>query len=270
MDSYKSFAEKKHELPAVDNFQEAQHPEIAPDQAKELSENTPGGLRELATLERHKAEGRMHAMLNRAEEEVVGHVVSERADSRPRGHSLFRKILVALDNSPSGRLIYEHALELATLHHSTLLLLHVLSYEDDGFENAPPSASGNFYTFIGEAGFEQYLEARERARSCAASRLDSLIDEARQAGVAAESVLETGSPERVIRRWAEEWGPDLIILGRRGHSGLSELFLGSVSNYVLHHVPCPVLVLQGERLDQNAAQAGASSESLPVEGAPVS
>lgn len=34
-------------------------------------------------------------------------------------------------------------------------------------------------------------------------------------------------------------------MGRRGHKGLSEILLGSVSNYVVHHAPCSVLVLQG-------------------------
>ena len=43
---------------------------------------------------------------------------------------------------------------------------------------------------------------------------------------------------------AISWQADLIIMGRRGRTGLSELFLGSVSNYVLHHAPCAVLVVQ--------------------------
>jgi nucleotide-binding universal stress UspA family protein len=33
-------------------------------------------------------------------------------------------------------------------------------------------------------------------------------------------------------------------MGRRGRTGLSELFLGSVSNYVTHHAPCSVLTLK--------------------------
>ncbi|MGF1673753.1 MAG: universal stress protein, partial [Rivularia sp. (in: cyanobacteria)] len=37
---------------------------------------------------------------------------------------------------------------------------------------------------------------------------------------------------------------DLIVVGRHGRTGLSEFFLGSVSNYVLHHAPCSVLTIQ--------------------------
>ncbi|MGQ9872468.1 universal stress protein [Leptodesmis sp.] len=39
-------------------------------------------------------------------------------------------------------------------------------------------------------------------------------------------------------------GADLILIGNRGHTGLKELFLGSASNYVLHHAPCSVLTVK--------------------------
>lgn len=48
----------------------------------------------------------------------------------------------------------------------------------------------------------------------------------------------------MICELARNWNADLIILGRRGRTGLSELLLGSVSNYVLHHAPCSVLTVQ--------------------------
>ncbi|WP_442949349.1 universal stress protein [Nostoc sp.] len=42
------------------------------------------------------------------------------------------------------------------------------------------------------------------------------------------------------------WGADLIVLGRRGLKGFAELLAGSVSNHVVHHSPCSVLVVQGQ------------------------
>jgi len=61
--------------------------------------------------------------------------------------------------------------------------------------------------------------------------------------VDAEFTQNTGSPGRVICEIAKAWQADLIILRRRGYSGLTEMLLGSVSNYVLHHAPCSIHVV---------------------------
>jgi nucleotide-binding universal stress UspA family protein len=43
---------------------------------------------------------------------------------------------------------------------------------------------------------------------------------------------------------AKSWQADLIVLGRRGLKGISEIFLGSVSNYIVHQALCSVLIVQ--------------------------
>ncbi|MGF1491191.1 MAG: universal stress protein [Microcoleaceae cyanobacterium] len=52
------------------------------------------------------------------------------------------------------------------------------------------------------------------------------------------------NPAAEICRQADDWGADLIIVGRHGRTGLAEAFMGSVSNYVVHHAHCSVLVVQ--------------------------
>jgi len=47
----------------------------------------------------------------------------------------------------------------------------------------------------------------------------------------------------MICELAIDWNADLIMMGRRGRSGIAEFFLGSVSNYVLHHAPCSVQIV---------------------------
>jgi nucleotide-binding universal stress UspA family protein len=56
-----------------------------------------------------------------------------------------------------------------------------------------------------------------------------------------------GSPERRVVEAAEEFGADLIVIGSHGYSSWERLLLGSVSNSVVHHAPCSVLVA---RLDE--------------------
>jgi nucleotide-binding universal stress UspA family protein len=74
--------------------------------------------------------------------------------------------------------------------------------------------------------------------------LRSLEREAASMGISVEFQQISGSPSRVICQVAREWQANLIVIGHRGRSGLSEMLLGSVSNYVMHHAPCSVLMVQ--------------------------
>lgn len=56
-------------------------------------------------------------------------------------------------------------------------------------------------------------------------------------------ILE-GNSAKVLIDFANERDTDLIIMGSRGLSGLKEVFLGSVSHYVVQHADCPVLIVK--------------------------
>ena len=56
------------------------------------------------------------------------------------------------------------------------------------------------------------------------------------------SVVE-GHPAEVLVRAAR--GADMLVVGSRGHGGFPGAMLGSVSQYCVHHAPCPVLVIRG-------------------------
>jgi nucleotide-binding universal stress UspA family protein len=43
----------------------------------------------------------------------------------------------------------------------------------------------------------------------------------------------------------EARGADLLVVGSRGHGGLSGVMLGSVSAYLAHHAPCPLVIIRG-------------------------
>src|SRR5215213_10982752 len=53
-----------------------------------------------------------------------------------------------------------------------------------------------------------------------------------------------GSPEQSIVAEAEDWGADLIVVGSHGYGFWERMFLGSVSNAVVHHASCSVLVVR--------------------------
>jgi nucleotide-binding universal stress UspA family protein len=64
-------------------------------------------------------------------------------------------------------------------------------------------------------------------------------------GVATEWTCKIGEAGSAIRDLVNSWDADLVVIGRRGRRGLTEVLLGSVSNHVVHHVRCSVLVVQG-------------------------
>jgi nucleotide-binding universal stress UspA family protein len=62
-----------------------------------------------------------------------------------------------------------------------------------------------------------------------------------------EAHLRTGEPDREIVALAEELGAGLIVMGSRGLSGVRRALMGSVSDGVVRHAHCPVMVVRSEK-----------------------
>jgi len=69
------------------------------------------------------------------------------------------------------------------------------------------------------------------------------------AGVPVDELVEVGDAADVICRVADRLRADIVIVGSHGRTGLGRLFLGSVSEHVVRHAPCPVLVVREPRRD---------------------
>ena len=65
----------------------------------------------------------------------------------------------------------------------------------------------------------------------------------REAGVACESATLVGRADQEIITRARATGADLIIMGTHGRSGLAHALLGSISERVVQHSTCPVLIV---------------------------
>jgi nucleotide-binding universal stress UspA family protein len=151
---------------------------------------------------------------------------------------MFDKILVAIDGTESGQVIFEQSLALALTNQSNLMLLHVLEPEsfDTGY-------IGNTHLELAPSVFQLHMQQLKERDLAGIRMLRSLEEKADSVGISAEFTQSLGAPGKIICALAESWDADLIVMGRRGLSGLSEMFLGSVSNYVLHHAHCNVLTL---------------------------
>lgn len=158
---------------------------------------------------------------------------------------MFHKILVAIDRSELSQDIFEEVLVLVKAAGASLTLVNVLSPDDEESPSTPVLSGFEFYPGgLSTNLIEMYQELWQSYAERRLELLRSLADKATAAGIETTFRQGLGSPGRVICDLAHELDVDLIILGRRGRSGLNELILGSVSNYVLHHAPCSVLVIQ--------------------------
>jgi len=158
---------------------------------------------------------------------------------------MFSKILVAVNNTEIGCHVFEQALSLATSTNAELMLLQVISPFNDDYLNAAEMETHSRYATSQSHSVQYYLEQWERLKQQGVEFLTLLTNQAIAKGVSTEFTQELGDPGRKICEVARNWNADVIVIGRRGLIGISELFLGSVSNYVLHHAPSSVLTVQG-------------------------
>ncbi|WP_413173519.1 universal stress protein [Anabaena azotica] len=156
---------------------------------------------------------------------------------------MFNKILVALDRSDMNQQVFEQALSLAKLTSANLMLLHVLSPEEDTIPDVMILPNTDYYPGWGDESMKLYLKKMEIHKNEGLQMLQKLCAQANNANINTEFMQKVGNPGSVICNLAKEWNTDLIIMGRRGLSGITELLIGSVSNYVLHHAPCSVHII---------------------------
>jgi nucleotide-binding universal stress UspA family protein len=146
------------------------------------------------------------------------------------------KILLATDGSKDAELALSTAVDLANSTGSELHVVTVaLGYPDPVYQ-------------LHEAGlrYETYEEALGAIREEAQRVLDEQVQKAREAGgTVAEAHLRIGERrDRAIVHLADDLGADLIVMGSRGLGGVRRALMGSVSDSVVRHAHCPVLVVR--------------------------
>jgi len=145
---------------------------------------------------------------------------------------MFRKILVCTDGSQHAIEAARAAAEIAQQFESQVLLLNVF----DTVSVYAPSV-GIWDLTVDQDAFDRYVLATQQAILKRTGRVFE------QAGVPFTPIMETGHPMETIVTLAECHQADLIVMGSRGLGAIRRLVLGSVSDGVLHHAHCPVLIM---------------------------
>ncbi len=166
---------------------------------------------------------------------------------------MFTKILVSIDDSDMTQHVFDEAVSLAKATGGSLMLLHVINPLDEPYIDPLFMQPTILYTELHKETQKKNLSDWENFKQDKESWLSSLCESAASSGVKAEFTLNIGDPSNRICDFSRNWNTDVIVIGRRGRRGFSELFLGSVSNYVMHHAHCSVLTVQGAILSTTEA-----------------
>ena len=154
-------------------------------------------------------------------------------------------IVVGVDGSAPSVKALRWALGEARAHGARLQALYafdhspswsVYAYAESGVAVPPP---------------EEFEETAEQAQRRAEGLLHSVLDEVEDAAfgvdVEARAVMER-RPAAALLEAAQE--ADLVVVGSRGRGGFVGLLLGSVSQQIIQHAPCPVVVVRCEEAEE--------------------
>jgi nucleotide-binding universal stress UspA family protein len=152
------------------------------------------------------------------------------------------RILLATDGSGEAKLATGTAVDLARMSDSELHVVYVL-------DAAPspallyPEATDPEGVEIPDQVLQQDLERRAEQRG--REILDAEAESVRSAGGAvAQTHLAMGDAPREIVHLAEDLDAGLIVMGSRGRGGIRRALMGSVSDAVVRHAHCPVLIVR--------------------------
>jgi nucleotide-binding universal stress UspA family protein len=131
-------------------------------------------------------------------------------------------VLVAVDGSESSNVALKRAFELQKSYGSKVQVIWVADIPDQIYGLDPSAAQG-------------MIDIARRNLEGVAKQVDSI-------GGKAEMLLREGEPAKVITEIAEKTHVGLVIVGSHGRTRLRRVLMGSVTERVIGHAPCPILV----------------------------
>jgi nucleotide-binding universal stress UspA family protein len=144
---------------------------------------------------------------------------------------MFHNILVAVDGSADADAALAHAIDIAESEHTRLTLMTAVA-------EVPPTA----YLVAGEETGRLSENAHRQAEAVIQQARDRVPSDLPVTAVLSEQPIRVA-----LIRQIKEGHHDLVVMGSRGRGAVRAALLGSVSHYVLHHSPVPVLIVHAER-----------------------
>jgi nucleotide-binding universal stress UspA family protein len=148
-----------------------------------------------------------------------------RTTARKSAMPRIETVLLATDGLPASAPANEQAIDLAVQMGAKLIVVSVVA----SLRPKPDAPS----------------DTDTDSRDSMAARAQGIVQRAKAAGAKAAFLVWEGEAGDAIVAAADSEGADLIVIGSHGRSGVSRFFIGSVSDYVVRHAHCPVMVVRG-------------------------
>lgn len=145
------------------------------------------------------------------------------------------KILLATDGSDFAVQAAKECARIAATDENAVV--RVLSVVETITPDEPLDPTGDYFASVVRAATSAASKSTEAARGV-------ILRHPGNEDLKVDTKVETGKPEKLIVEEAEEWGADLIIIGSHGYGFWERTLLGSVSESVVHHAPCSVLIVK--------------------------
>ncbi|PKM76106.1 MAG: hypothetical protein CVU90_14155 [Firmicutes bacterium HGW-Firmicutes-15] len=149
---------------------------------------------------------------------------------------MLKKIMVAYDDGNRATLALQAAIELAKNTSAEIYLISIYTLPDFHVMEAS-STDGTSFAAQFEESSRKYMEAIQAEAE----------EKVNQEKITVRKYIWEGKPGPIITEFAEGLKVDLVVIGSNNRTGMERLFTGSVSNYVLQHASCPVLVIKDVR-----------------------
>jgi nucleotide-binding universal stress UspA family protein len=141
----------------------------------------------------------------------------------------YRRILVATDGSEDAAHAADHAIAIARAFGASLIVVSVV----------------DIYVFMDPQTAAYTVEVLDRERVFLREAVDGIAAKARHAGIASvDAKVVEGFPRTALVEAIEAEKVDLVVAGSHGRNAIQRLLIGSTSEHLIRHAPCPVLVVR--------------------------
>ncbi len=178
---------------------------------------------------------------------------------------MIRTILTPIDGSVHAKMALELSTDLAAKYDAQLVLLHVVTHDDNLPKELYDEAERNLRKVEGDAGGTPLLLRSRVLEHFGHELLRSSQELAKSKKVKqVETVIDDGAADNRILHHAMTRSADLVVMGSRGFGELKALVLGSVSHKVFHLASCSCVTIH--HMGMQTAFEGIESILVPTDG----